>query len=233
MIEISGIRAIVTDIEGTTSSLSFVKDVLFPYARDHLPAYVRAHESGITGILDQVREIENNASLSGEEIIQVFLRWIEEDRKITPLKTLQGMIWESGFKSGAFKGHIYDDAADALQNWFAQGLKLYIYSSGSIAAQKLLYGYSGRGDLTPLLSGYFDTTTGPKLEADSYKKIAAAIGLPAGQILFLSDHAGEIDAAKIAGYQTVLLDRDHAMTPGASYDIAMDFTQIQIREKSA
>lgn len=233
MIEISGIRAIVTDIEGTTSSLSFVKDVLFPYARDHLPAYVRAHESGITGILDQVREIENNASLSGEEIIQVFLRWIEEDRKITPLKTLQGMIWESGFKSGAFKGHIYDDAADALQNWFAQGLKLYIYSSGSIAAQKLLYGYSGRGDLTPLLSGYFDTTTGPKLEADSYKKIAAAIGLPAGQILFLSDHAGEIGAAKIAGYQTVLLDRDPAMTPGASYDVARDFTQIQIREKAA
>lgn len=161
---ITDIKAIVTDIEGTTSSISFVHDVLFPYARQRLADYIHTHEAETAAILNDVRALENAASLSTDEVIAVLTGWIDEDRKATPLKALQGLIWEEGFKSGAFKGHIYDDAADMLQHWHDQGLKLYIYSSGSIAAQKLLYGYSERGDLTPLLSGYFDTTTGPKRE---------------------------------------------------------------------
>lgn len=233
MIEISGIKAIVTDIEGTTSSISFVHDVLFPYARAHLPQYIREHESEISAILQDVRALENNPALSTADIIDILTRWIDEDRKATPLKTLQGMIWESGFQSGAFKGHIYDDAADALQNWFDQGLKLYIYSSGSIAAQKLLYGYSERGDLTPLFSGYFDTTTGPKRESDSYKKIASSMGLPASQILFLSDITAELDAAQAAGFQTVLLDRENAQPANAPYNKVFDFSAIHIWEKAA
>jgi enolase-phosphatase E1 len=233
MIEISGIKAVVTDIEGTTSSISFVHDVLFPYAREHLAHYVLTHEGHIKDILEDVRAIEKNAALSTAEIIDILKRWIDEDRKVTPLKTVQGMIWEHGFQSGAFKGHIYDDAADVLQNWFDRGLKLYIYSSGSVAAQKLLYGYSERGDLTPLLSGYFDTTTGLKREAESYKKIAASIGLPASDVLFLSDVTAELDAANAAGLQTVLLDRDKACPANASYKTVSDFNAIHLREKAA
>jgi enolase-phosphatase E1 len=233
MIEIDRIKAIVTDIEGTTSSISFVHDVLFPYARQKLPDYVRTHESEIVDILNQVREIEKNPSLDTEQIISIFTLWIDEDRKITPLKTLQGLIWEAGFKSGAFKGHIYEDAAEALQEWYDRGFKLYVYSSGSIGAQKLLYGYSECGDLTPLLSGYFDTTTGPKREAVSYKKIAAAVGFLPAQILFLSDITEELDAAKEAGFQTVLLDRDKAQPENIPYNRAPDFSHIQIRGSAA
>lgn len=223
---IIGIKAIVTDIEGTTSSIRFVHDVLFPYAKAHIPEYVRTHD--VADILGEVRAMENKPDLSTEGLIETLLRWIAEDRKITPLKTLQGMVWEEGYKAGAFKGHIYDDAAEALSQWFSQGLKIYVYSSGSVAAQKLLYGYSEKGDLTPLFSGYFDTTTGPKLEASSYTKIATSIGFKPSDILFLSDHAGEIEAAQKAGYQVVLVDRDAIKS-----DAAHSFSDIHIREKAA
>ncbi|MCD8520355.1 MAG: acireductone synthase [Alphaproteobacteria bacterium] len=222
------IKAIVTDIEGTTSSISFVHDVLFPYAAERLTDYVRDHESEISGILDQVREMENDDSLSTEGVIKVMLDWIKQDKKATPLKALQGLIWEAGYKDGAFKGHIYDDAAEALQRWHGAGIKLYVYSSGSVPAQKLIYGYSRRGDLTPLFSGYFDTTTGPKLEAGSYRKIAESIGFPSANILFLSDNPGEITAAQEAGMQTVLVDRD-GKAPGS----VLDFTAINFMEKAA
>lgn len=226
MISITGIKAIVTDIEGTTSSIRFVHDVLFPYAKAHIPDYVRQND--LTDILKDVRAIEGKPDLSTDGLIETLLRWIAEDKKITPLKTLQGMVWEAGYKAGAFKGHIYDDAAEALSHWFSQGLKIYIYSSGSVPAQKLLYGYSEKGDLTPLFSGYFDTTTGSKLEASSYTKIAAAIGFKPSDILFLSDHVGEIEAAQKAGYQVVLVDRDTVKT-GAAYS----FSDIHIQEKAA
>ncbi len=202
------IRAIVTDIEGTTSSLSFVKDVLFPYAAKHLPDYVRRNEKSLGAVLDDVRAIEKNPELSTERIIAVLLRWIAEDRKITPLKTLQGMIWEAGYREGDFQGHVYDDAAEALQRWHAAGIALYVYSSGSVPAQKLLFAHTPQGDLTPLFSGYFDTATGPKLEPESYKKIARSIGFPPHDILFLSDNPGEINAAIAAGMEAILVNRD-------------------------
>jgi len=233
MIEISGIKAILTDIEGTTSSISFVHDVLFPYARAHLRDYVRENELAVGGILNEVRALENNPNLSTEDIIGIFISWIDTDRKITPLKSLQGMIWKAGYETGAFKGHIYDDAADALQNWFDKGLKIYIYSSGSVTAQKLIYGYSERGDITPLLSGYFDTTTGPKLEANSYSKIVNSMGFPPVQILFLSDHTGEIDAAHAAGYQAILIDREAQQPKDTRYNVVTDFSSIRLREKVA
>lgn len=227
-VQLSGIKAILTDIEGTTSSINFVHDVLFPYARDHLPDYVRKNAGNLTDIINDVRAIENDAALDVEGVITVLLGWIAEDKKITPLKALQGMIWKDGYESGAFTGHIYDDAADMLALWHAQGLGLYIYSSGSIAAQKLIYGYSNRGDITPLLSGYFDTTTGPKLESASYTKIAAAIGFTPETILFLSDNKGEIDAALEAGMDAILIDRD-AKNPAAIYS----FSDIRLEEKAA
>lgn len=183
------IKAILTDIEGTTSAVSFVFDVLFPYAVRHLPDFVREHagEAEVAAQLDAVRAASGEADAGVERVIAILLQWIAEDRKATPLKTLQGMVWAQGYRDGQLKGHVYPDAAQALREWKARGLDLYVYSSGSIQAQKLIFGCSEAGDLGPLFSGYFDTTSGPKRESASYARIAGAIGLPAAQILFLSD----------------------------------------------
>ncbi|RZF64379.1 acireductone synthase [Sphingomonas populi] len=205
-------RAILTDIEGTTTSLSFVADILFPYARAHLPAYVAAHPAEAAPILAEVEAAEPG------DPIATLLRWIDEDRKATPLKTLQGMIWADGYASGAFTGHVYADAVAALRRWHAAGVALYVFSSGSVAAQKLLFGYSDAGDLTPLFSGYFDTTTGPKREAASYAKIADAIGVAADEVLFLSDIAEEIAAARSAGMEALLIDRAGGAGDIATFD---------------
>jgi enolase-phosphatase E1 len=222
------IRAIVTDIEGTTSSISFVKDVLFPYARKEIPAFVRKNEKQITGLIDEVRAIEKNSRMSMDEVIATLQRWIDEDQKITPLKALQGLIWQAGYAAGDFKGHIYDDALEGLQRWHAAGIKLYVYSSGSVPAQKLLFGHTPKGDLTSLFSGYFDTATGPKLEAESYRKIISQIGAPASAILFLSDNPQEISAAVEAGMQTILVDRD-----GKAPNAVKNFDEITLQEKAA
>ena len=202
-------RAILTDIEGTTSSIAFVAETLFPYARERLPAFVAAHPEATAPILAEVAATEQG------DPVATLTRWIDEDRKATPLKTLQGMIWEDGYREAAFTGHIYDDAALALRRWHEAGLALYVFSSGSVAAQKLLFGHSDAGDLTPLFSGYFDTVTGPKREAASYTAIAGAIGLDPADILFLSDTPQEIAAARAAGLQALLIDR-----AGGSGDIA-------------
>jgi enolase-phosphatase E1 len=206
--EFSDVRAIVVDIEGTTSSLAFVKERLYPYARAHIPDYVREHAIAIQDILDEVRRIEGNIALDTPQLVAVLLRWMDEDRKLTPLKALQGLVWRRGFDSGALCAPIYEDALRALTHWRGLGLKLYVYSSGSIAAQRLLFAHTERGDLTALFCGYFDTSTGPKLEAASYRAIARSIGMPAAAILFLSDHAGEIEAARGAGMQAVRVDRE-------------------------
>lgn len=206
------IRAILTDIEGTTSSISFVADVLFPYARARLADYCATHPAEVAPILAEVQALEPG------DPIATMQRWIDEDRKITPLKTLQGMIWDGGFRDGAFKGHIYPDAVMALRRWHEAGLKLYVFSSGSVAAQKLIFGHSEAGDLMPLFSGYFDTTTGPKREAIAYTRIAEAIGLPVEDVLFLSDVAAETDAAKAAGMQALLIDREGGPADIHSFD---------------
>ncbi len=203
-------RAVLTDIEGTTTSLSLVRDVLFPYARARLAPFVAAHrgEAALEAVIDDVRRAEGDASLDAAGVVRAFERWMDEDRKITPLKTLQGMIWQAGYASGELRGHVYDDAVEGLRGWHRRGIALYVYSSGSVAAQKLLFGHSTSGDLTLLFSGYFDTTIGGKLEAASYAAIARAIAIAPGDILFLSDHVGELDAARQAGLATVWVDRE-------------------------
>lgn len=204
------IKAILTDIEGTTSAVSFVFDVLFPFAVEHLPGFVRANasEPAVAAQLDAVRAESGEADADVERVIAILLEWIAADRKATPLKALQGMVWEQGYRAGQLKGHVYADAVEALRQWHAAGYALYVYSSGSIQAQKLIFGCSEAGDLTPLFSGYFDTTSGGKREAESYARIAAAIGRPAGEILFLSDVVQELDAAQAAGMATCGLARD-------------------------
>ena len=206
------IRAVLTDIEGTTSSISFVADVLFPYARDRLADYVAAHPAETAPILAEVAAIEPG------DPIETLKRWIDEDRKITPLNTLQGLIWEGGFKSGAFTSHFYADAVAGLRRWHSEGLALYVYSSGSVFAQKLLFGHTDYGDLTPLFSGWFDTTTGPKRDAASYAAIAQAMARPAGDVLFLSDVQAEIDAARAAGMAALLIARDGGAGDIRSFD---------------
>ena len=224
------IRAIVTDIEGTTSSLSFVKEVLFPYARARLPGFTAAHrdEPEVAKLLDDAREEMEQPAATDEQVAEAMVRWIDEDRKITPLKALQGIIWEAGYRDGDFTGHMYRDATDNLRRWHDDGIKLYVYSSGSVYAQKLLYGHSDHGDLTPLFSGYFDTNVGGKREADAYRAIIKEIGLPAGEILFLSDIVEELDAAREAGMETCWLVRDGEPDAAARHRQVRDFDAIDL-----
>ena len=223
------IEAIVTDIEGTTSSLSFVKDVLFPYARARMESFVRDHgrEPAVRRLLDEV-VAEAGGPLTEAETVAQLRQWIDEDKKITPLKALQGMIWEAGYRQGDFTGHVYEDAARNLRGWKERDLRLYVFSSGSVQAQRLLFAHSDYGDLTPLFSGYFDTTIGAKREAAAYQKIAAAIAVPAARILFLSDIREELDAARAAGMQTVHVMRDAAAQSSAGHARAADFDAIKV-----
>lgn len=221
------VKAIVTDIEGTTSSIDFVHQVLFPYASKHLPDFVRNNQADpeVIPILDSVRTEAAEAGADIERVIGILLQWIADDRKVTALKALQGLIWKHGYESGDFTGHMYDDAVTNLRAWAAANIDLYVYSSGSVGAQKLLFGYSDAGDLTPLFRGYFDTNIGHKRQADSYRNILKDIGMPAAEILFLSDVAEELDAAAAAGMQTFQLVRDEKVVPG-SHRIAHDFDRI-------
>jgi enolase-phosphatase E1 len=227
VIEVTGVLAVVTDIEGTTSSLAFVKDVLFPYARQAIPAFVRDHESELSDIKRETAHAVGKTALDPKEMTAILLGWMDEDRKITPLKELQGMIWRTGYERGELRSHVYDDAIRGLRRWHADGLKLYVYSSGSIVAQQLLFAHTVDGDLGPLFSGYFDTTTGPKLESASYGKIASILGLPSHSIVFLSDHPGETRAAVEAGLQSILLTRAEAAPAAGRF--ARDFDEIVLR----
>jgi enolase-phosphatase E1 len=202
------VRAILTDIEGTTSSIAFVKDVLFPYARRALPAFLKARRNDpeVARWVDAVAA-EIGAASSDACVVEVLQGWIDEDRKHTALKALQGLLWRAGYEGGEYAAHVYPDAVQALQRWHAQGVPLYVYSSGSVAAQKLFFGHSAAGNLLPLFEDHFDTEVGGKRESASYTRIAEAMGLAPEQILFLSDVVEELDAAREAGMDTVLIDR--------------------------
>ena len=223
------LRAIVTDIEGTTSSISFVKDVLFPYARKHLPAFVETHadKPEVQHWLHEAAREAGYTEASRTEVIDLLQRWIDEDRKATPLKALQGMIWKEGYANGDYRAHVYPEVPARLRDWRARGLRLFVYSSGSVPAQKLFFGHSEAGDLTPLFSGYFDTETGPKRERSSYAAIADHIGEAPGHILFLSDVIEELDAAVAAGMRTTLLCRTPLICPETcAHPCVADFDAI-------
>ena len=223
------VGAIVTDIEGTTSSIAFVHEVLFPYASSKLADFVREHqaEPEIVAILADARREAGAEDGDLEALIGIMLGWIREDRKVTPLKTLQGHIWRHGYEAGDFTGHVYEDAARKLREWADDGVDLYVYSSGSVGAQKLLFSHSDAGDLTGLFRGYFDTRIGHKREVDSYREIARRIDRPAEEILFLSDVVEELDAAQDAGLQTLQLVRDDDVVTG-SHPTAADFDAVML-----
>lgn len=204
----AALRAIVTDIEGTTSSISFVHDVLFPYSRRALPAFVaeRRDDLQVRPWLEQVAA-EIGVPVDSPQVVEALIGWIDADRKHTALKALQGLIWAAGYAGGEFRAHVYPDVPPKLRAWKDAGLTLYVYSSGSVPAQKLLFGHTEAGDLTPLLDGYFDTTVGGKREAGSYERILGEIGVEGVQVLFLSDIVEELDAARGAGLRTTLIER--------------------------
>lgn len=202
-------RAILCDIEGTIGSIRFVREVLFPYAARALPGFVRAHldEPAVAAQLDVVAsDCDLDRQDTGALIAQL-LSWIESDTKATPLKSLQGMVWAEGYRSGDYQGHVYEDALRNLREWRRRGYGLHIFSSGSVQAQQLYFRYSAFGDLRTLFGGWFDTTTGPKQEPSSYSAIAAILGEDPRDILFLSDAAAELDAAAAARLRTTWILR--------------------------
>ncbi|MBO6635819.1 acireductone synthase [Parvibaculum sp.] len=209
----TAIRAVVTDIEGTTTPLAFVHEVLFPYARERIRQFVKKHEgdSEVAAALAEARQLGGIGDVDTDATADLLLSWMEEDRKAGPLKLLQGLIWRQGYEEGALKGEVYEDAAALLEQWHERGLRLFVYSSGSEEAQRLIFGRSDKGDLAKLFEGFFDTRIGAKVEADSYKTIVREAGLNAEEMLFLSDHAGEIAAARDAGMKAVRIDRELAL----------------------
>lgn len=227
----SGIKFILTDIEGTTTSVKFVYDILFPYFRKNigklkgmvnLPEVQKAFKQTV----ELAASLQNKKLNSVDDIINTLYRWSEEDRKITPLKALQGILWDEGYKSGEIKGHVYPDVQPALESWKNQGIEMGVFSSGSVAAQKLIFGYSEAGDLTPYFVAYFDTNTGGKRETETYPKIAQELGYAPNEMLFLSDIIEELEAAKASGMHTIQLTR-----PGTEVrwpDHVNDFSEITI-----
>jgi enolase-phosphatase E1 len=226
---LDGVQWILTDIEGTTTEVSFVYDILFPYFRSHMDEWKTVESDQMNQVLEQTRVLvleEQSINLSNREAIFDQLRqWSIEDRKVTPLKAFQGMVWEQGFKSGAIKGHMYPDVKPALERWAAMGMKLAIFSSGSIAAQKQLFGFSTEGDLTPHFSAYFDTNTGMKRDEQTYHLIVQQLHASANSVLFLSDIPQELDAANAAGMRTLQLVRPGTQANWSS--CVADFSEIE------
>ncbi len=211
-------KAILLDIEGTTTPIAFVVDVLFPYARKHLRRHLEEHATSPT-LFDQLREEHVADQRAGEPVppwvdeppgarldsAAGYAAWLmDRDRKSTPLKSLQGKIWEEGYQRGELVGEVFADVPRGLRRWHAQGVQVGIFSSGSVLAQQLLFRHSSAGDLTSFLRWYFDTTTGKKADSDSYRRIAAAMNIPPEALVFVSDIVAELDAARGAGLPTRL-----------------------------
>jgi enolase-phosphatase E1 len=241
LIEPPGVRVLLLDVEGTTTAVSFVYDVLFPYARSRLEPYLREHagraevQADLPALAqERARERDPDAppwsDASAEATLAsavAYATWLmDRDRKSTALKSLQGRIWEGGFRAGALRAHVYPDVPPALARWRGQGRASAIFSSGSVLAQRLLFAHTSAGDLTPLIAGYFDTTTGPKREGRSYARIAEALGAAPASVLFVSDVAEELDAAREAGLTTALCVREGAAPPPASHAVVRTFDDL-------
>jgi enolase-phosphatase E1 len=246
----TAVRGILLDIEGTTSSVSFVYDVMFPYVRKHLTFEVLTNwdESDYIAACEAIARDAGHDSLAAwlkthnlsrdnplraaNVVCQEVIRQMDADVKATGLKQLQGLIWQSGFESGELKAHVYDDVPPALAAWNSAGKDVRIYSSGSIQAQKLFFGHTIAGNLLGQFRGHYDTTTGPKKEAESYHKITADFDLPSDEILFLSDILAELDAARAAGLQTALVVRpgnsSEEAADGRSHAQIASFSQLEI-----
>jgi enolase-phosphatase E1 len=209
-------RLVLLDIEGTTTPVDFVYRVLFPYSDARFALFLEQHasEPEVVADVEGLRVEHERDRVAGrtppawDAGAAAYARWlVAQDRKLTALKSLQGRIWEEGFASGELRGQVYPDVPKALRRWTEARRRVAIFSSGSVLAQKLLFGHSEHGDLTPYLSGYFDTVMGPKREAESYRRIARALGASPAAVVFASDVVAELDAAREAGCATALAVR--------------------------
>jgi enolase-phosphatase E1 len=204
-------RAVLLDIEGTTTPIAFVYRTLFPYARTHLRRFLDAHRerADVTQIVDRLRQDRaTDPEAPHDAPVESYVEWLmDRDRKSTPLKELQGLIWDEGFRNGELVGELFADVPPALEAWQREGIGVGIFSSGSVHAQQLLFRHSSAGDLTPWLQWHFDTTTGRKTAPESYRRIVERIGVPASRVLFVSDVVAELDAAQTAGLRTALSER--------------------------
>jgi len=223
------VGAILLDIEGTVSDKRFVAETLFPYARARIKTFVQAHarEGNVAAGISLMRAKLGRPDATAEETGGELERWIDEDRKEEPLKSLQGLIWKEGYDSGELISHIYPDVPAAFERWQSAGKRMAIFSSGSVAAQKLLFAHSGLGDLTRYLSAYFDLSTGAKIEASSYTKIAKALNQKPPDIQFYSDAPAEIEAARSAGLAASLVERDGPIAVTTSIRRIKDFSGEQ------
>ncbi|HTV92986.1 MAG TPA: acireductone synthase [Verrucomicrobiae bacterium] len=224
-------HAALIDIEGTVGSIAFVRDVLFPFASAHMDAFVREyqHDAMVREILDQTSDEAGLPRDDLDALLEALHDWADRDVKVTPLKQLQGLIWVEGYASSGLRGHLYPDAIDALRRFHDAEVALFIYSSGSIAAQKLLFGNSVAGDLLPLFSGFFDTTIGGKRETASYERILQEVAVSPNEAIFFSDNEAELDAAEEAGIQTVQLARPQdGTTPTTRHACVQSFDEIEV-----
>jgi len=226
------VRYILMDIEGTLISVAFVREVLFPFAKHRLSPFLkeRRHDPHVlqwTASCQDVIERETGTRPAYEELPLMLNRWIDQDRKVAGLKALQGMIWDEGYRQGAFAPELYGDVLPALTQWRARGIRLGIYSSGSEQAQRLLFAYTNIGDVTPMFEHFFDTSVGGKKSASSYRTISEQIGLPPPDVLFLSDAELELDAAASIGFRTA-----HIVRPGTDastrHPIHPDLTHLPL-----
>ncbi|AKS40495.1 acireductone synthase [Wenzhouxiangella marina] len=224
-------RIILTDIEGTIADIAFVRKVLFPFARRALPAFIRAHasEPAVRAELEATAEVAGLRADDLEALTETLCAWIDEDRKAPSLKALQGMIWKAGYARGDFVAHLYPDAHRWLGARYDEGLALYVYSSGSIAAQDLYFRYNEFGDLRDWFQGFFDTTVGPKKDPDSYRAIAAELGVDPARIVFFSDSVEELDAAHEAGLITAEIRREGA-SPSGRHPAFENFDSIELEQ---
>ncbi|GGI90157.1 acireductone synthase [Shewanella gelidii] len=216
-----GIRAIVVDTAGTTTDLNFIQDVLFPYSAEVLPEFLTKNQDNVLVdiCISDVKDIALEPEASLERVIEILQQWVAEDRKVTPLKTLQGMIWQQGYRDDKFKGHIFPDFIDAIKHFKDNNVRVYSFSSGSVDAQKLLFAHSDGGDLTHLFDGHFDTRTGNKLDKQAYSNILNTVSMTPKQVLFVSDIVEELKAADAAGMQTCQMVRSSDQRTG-------DFKQV-------
>lgn len=225
-------KYILTDVEGTTTSISFVHETLFPYAYENLKRFVAANinKSDVQDVLKQTKKTaleEDKKEFNDDEACDLLLHWIKTDRKHAALKNLQGLIWEEGYASGEIKGHVYKDVPEALKTWKDAGLTLGVYSSGSVKAQHLIFEFSTEGNLRPYFSNHFDTAVGHKRETASYLNIANLLTLDPSEILFLSDIKEELDAARTAGMKTIQLVRQNDVVIG-DHKTVTSFSEIKI-----
>lgn len=236
--------AILLDIEGTTTPIAFVHEVLFPFARAQVESFLTAHWASAEVSADiallraehaadlaqglSLPSLNDSSRETAIESITKYARWlIDQDRKSTGLKSLQGKIWKSGYADGTLKAPVFADVPPALERWQREGLKVGIFSSGSVLAQKLLFAHAENGDLTGFIDFYFDTTTGPKTSSDSYVKIASQMGLATPEFLFISDVVAELDAALTAGMQTLLsLRPGNPAQPPAVHNVIRSFKDV-------